>query len=145
VRTKKKHTLISHTQLQSGEGRGVGFSVLPNWSSGRVLDWIISPSSLGWLAKSLTFRMWPPPCVFLKPPGGLAPHIFLYFYLIASLLLPFVFGLIKKSSTGLLYMLPYIPGMSFFHPPVGTSAPDASPWPFLDKNLSCPMIFYSFW
>jgi hypothetical protein len=65
---KKKHTHSSHTHSCKKGGEG-GVSILPNWSSGRVLDWIISPSFSGWLEKSLTFCMWPPPCVFLQPPG----------------------------------------------------------------------------
>jgi hypothetical protein len=138
---KNTHTPLTHTPAKfrgvGGRGGGVWFSVLPNWSLGRVLDWIISPSFSGWLEKSLTFRMWPPPCVFLKPPGP--PDIFLYFYLIASML--FGFWVDKKvihlpSVHASLYTRSVLLSSTS-----GTSGPDASPQPFLDKNLSCPMIF----
>ncbi len=74
---KNTHTPLTHTAAKFCVGGGL-FSVLPNWSSGRVLDWIISPCSPGWLEKSLTFCMWPPPCVFLKPPSGPRTYFFIF-------------------------------------------------------------------
>jgi len=73
-----------------------------------------------------------------------ALHIFLYFYLIASLRPPFGFWVYQK-----VIHLPSVYASLFTRSVLlsstsGTSGPDASPWPFLDKNLSSPMIFIFF-